>query len=136
MMVMMASINWYWFIVIGVAVTAISSFTPRLLAFVVPGAFFIIYGLGKFAVIIKTNKKKSKSREQDSPYNHSPQDRSYHHDLHMHKNHARQVPNYRFCPNCGTRLRLQDNFCSSCGARLPGVRQRQNHPLRAHDAHS
>ncbi len=133
---MMASINWYWFIIIGIGVTIISSFTPKLMAFIVPGTFFIIYGLGKFAVIVKTSRKKPKARHSHSPYRHTQHEKKYHHDLHMHKNHARQVPHYRFCPNCGTRLRIHDNFCSSCGSRLPNVKQQQNHPLRSHDVRS
>ena len=125
----MAKINWYWFIIIGVTVTVISAFTPKLMFFIIFGGFFIIFGLGRLTVVLKTKKEQEENSAPVNKFQHTQKQREYHEAMQLHRNNARQVIHYKICPQCGVRLRLQDNFCSSCGTALP------NQPQRAHPIH-
>ncbi len=33
---------------------------------------------------------------------------------------------YKFCPNCGQKLKITDQFCSNCGTKQPEVNQNKN----------
>ncbi|MGM5481994.1 MAG: zinc-ribbon domain-containing protein [Nanobdellota archaeon] len=107
----MASINGYWFIIIGLIVTTVSLFNDDLEIFIYIGIIFLLYGVGKCGLRFLKKEKKTKAQKEQKP---SQEQATQHHP--QQNNH--QHKQIYFCKNCGKRLTIHDNFCPHCGIRL------------------
>jgi disulfide bond formation protein DsbB len=130
----MASINGWWFVLIGFIVLIISSLRQELLFFRYVAIVFVLYGLIKLGIKQFFSKKKQEEIKKHPHNNHTKQHnhqdnihKGHHHPQNNIQNHNLRQQNQMqynqqqgifFCRNCGKKLGIHDNFCSNCGTRI------------------
>jgi DNA-directed RNA polymerase subunit RPC12/RpoP len=102
----------YIFILVGIAVS-ISAYYSKLYFFIVVGAGFILWGLGKIVAMkfISSGGAKEKDwdkKAQEIRPNHIKKEQN---PVHMH-------PTVIACPSCGLKHYSHANFCQHCGSKI------------------